>query len=122
MEFQKNIGNINSIQTRLERFRDTLEYYSKRNDLSISGIFSLASLNVARRTKEIGIRKALGASVTNMMTLLNKEFAIILLLAAPSPCLLLVNCEKIENWSFVLSLEGEIPCQGNSSMCPFPAT
>lgn len=50
--------------------------------LSVSGIFSLASLNVARRTKEIGIRKALGASVTNVMAMLNKEFAIILLLAA----------------------------------------
>lgn len=50
--------------------------------LSISGIFSLASLNAARRTKEIGIRKVLGASITNVMATLNKEFAVILLLAA----------------------------------------
>lgn len=49
--------------------------------LSGSGIFSLASLNIARRTKEIGIRKALGASVANVVALLNKEFVIILSIA-----------------------------------------
>jgi putative ABC transport system permease protein len=49
--------------------------------LSASGIFSLASLNIAKRTKEIGIRKALGASVANVVTLLNKEFVIILTIA-----------------------------------------
>ena len=46
--------------------------------LSASGIFALASLNIAKRTKEIGIRKALGASVENVIGLLNLEFIIIL--------------------------------------------
>jgi putative ABC transport system permease protein len=50
--------------------------------LSGSGIYSLASLNIARRTKEIGIRKALGASINNIVGLLNKEFAIVLLIAS----------------------------------------
>lgn len=50
--------------------------------LSASGIFALASLNIAKRTKEIGIRKALGASVPNIVALLNREFMIILLIAA----------------------------------------
>jgi len=50
--------------------------------LSASGIYALASLNVQKRTKEIGIRKVLGASVRSIVQLLNKEFAIILLLAA----------------------------------------
>jgi putative ABC transport system permease protein len=49
--------------------------------LSASGIFALASLNVAKRTKEIGIRKALGASVKNVVALLNVEFIIILSIA-----------------------------------------
>ncbi|MFY0651012.1 MAG: ABC transporter permease [Cyclobacteriaceae bacterium] len=49
--------------------------------LSASGIYSLASLNIAKRTKEIGIRKALGASVSNIMMLINKEFFIILVMA-----------------------------------------
>ncbi|HEY3403137.1 MAG TPA: ABC transporter permease [Ohtaekwangia sp.] len=46
--------------------------------LSASGIFSLASLSIAKRTKEIGIRKALGASVSNVVALLNQPFVIIL--------------------------------------------
>ncbi|HMI66631.1 MAG TPA: FtsX-like permease family protein [Cyclobacteriaceae bacterium] len=50
--------------------------------LSASGIFALASLNIAKRTKEIGIRKALGATVTNIVGLLNREFVIILSIAA----------------------------------------
>jgi putative ABC transport system permease protein len=50
--------------------------------LSASGIFALASLNIAKRTKEIGIRKALGASVNNIVGLLNLEFTIILGIAA----------------------------------------
>jgi ABC-type antimicrobial peptide transport system permease subunit len=49
--------------------------------LSASGIFALASLNIARRTKEIGIRKALGATVSSIVGLLNKEFVIILIIA-----------------------------------------
>lgn len=50
--------------------------------LSVSGIFSLASLNISRRTKEIGIRKALGATVSSVVNLLNREFIIILTAAA----------------------------------------
>ena len=46
--------------------------------LSASGIFSLASLNVARRIKEIGIRKALGASISNVVLIMNNQFAIIM--------------------------------------------
>ena len=47
--------------------------------LSASGIFALASLNVAKRTKEIGVRKTLGASVANIVGLLNREFTFVLL-------------------------------------------
>ena len=50
--------------------------------LSASGIYALASLNVQKRTKEIGVRKVLGASVGSIIQLINREFAIILALAA----------------------------------------
>lgn len=50
--------------------------------LSASGIYALASLNVQKRTKEIGVRKVLGGSVGSIVQLLNREFAIILALAA----------------------------------------
>ena len=50
--------------------------------LSASGIFAIASLNVEKRTKEIGIRKALGATVKGIVTLLSRGFVYILTIAA----------------------------------------
>lgn len=49
--------------------------------LSASGIYALASLNVQKRIKEIGVRKVLGATVSSIINLMNKEFAVILGLA-----------------------------------------
>ena len=50
--------------------------------MSIAGIFSLASLNITRKTKEIGVRKVLGASKGHIVALMNREFVIILSVAA----------------------------------------
>ncbi len=49
--------------------------------LSATGLFTLVSLNIIRRTREIGLRKVLGASVTSIARTVNTEFAIILVLA-----------------------------------------
>ncbi|MCE9680695.1 ABC transporter permease, partial [Shewanella sp. AS1] len=38
------------------------------------GLFGLAAFTAERRTKEIGIRKVLGASVANIMALLTRDF------------------------------------------------
>ncbi|MDH3891741.1 MAG: ABC transporter permease [candidate division Zixibacteria bacterium] len=45
------------------------------------GIFGLVSYTAQQRTKEIGIRKVLGASVTNIVALLTKEFILLLVIA-----------------------------------------
>ncbi|GAB4010001.1 ABC transporter permease [Spirosoma migulaei] len=42
--------------------------------ISCLGLFGLATFTVAKRTKEIGIRKVIGASTTNLMILLSKDF------------------------------------------------
>jgi putative ABC transport system permease protein len=51
------------------------------------GILSLSAYNIIQRTKEIGIRKVLGASVNSIFTLLCREFVILILvgilIAAP---------------------------------------
>jgi putative ABC transport system permease protein len=49
--------------------------------ISCLGLFSLTSLVVTQRTKEIGIRKVLGASVSRLVVLLSREFAIFVLIA-----------------------------------------
>lgn len=46
--------------------------------LASLGLFGLISFSVERRIKEIGIRKVLGASVTDIVLLLVREFAILL--------------------------------------------
>ena len=45
------------------------------------GLLGLASFTTEQRTKEIGIRKAMGASVISVMTLLSKEINILVLLS-----------------------------------------
>jgi putative ABC transport system permease protein len=45
------------------------------------GLFGLAAFTAQRRTKEIGIRKALGASLANVVALLSKEFAFLVVIA-----------------------------------------
>nr|MBA4140308.1 FtsX-like permease family protein [Segetibacter sp.] len=45
------------------------------------GLFGLASFTTLQRTKEIGIRKVLGASVANILKLLYQEFALLLIVA-----------------------------------------
>jgi len=50
--------------------------------LSTAGMYSMVSLNINRRTKEIGIRKVLGASIPHIMKILNKEFLIILAISS----------------------------------------
>lgn len=50
--------------------------------LSMTGLYAMVSLNINKRTKEIGIRKVMGASVIQIIHLLNQEFVIILTVAA----------------------------------------
>lgn len=46
------------------------------------GLLGLASFAVERRTKEIGVRKVLGASVANVVMLIAREFVLLIIIAA----------------------------------------
>jgi putative ABC transport system permease protein len=45
------------------------------------GLFGLVSYTIVQRTKEIGIRKVLGASVNSILQLLYKDFALLIVIA-----------------------------------------
>jgi ABC-type antimicrobial peptide transport system permease subunit len=49
--------------------------------ISCLGLFGLATFNAEARTKEIGIRKVLGASVSNVMFMLSKDFFRLLIIS-----------------------------------------
>jgi putative ABC transport system permease protein len=77
------------------------------------GLFGLASFTTLQRTKEIGIRKVLGASVGGILHLLYREFAFLLviafLLAAPIAWMSTANWLKsyafrtdLQAWYFIL--------------------
>ncbi|MEL6942519.1 MAG: ABC transporter permease, partial [Bacteroidota bacterium] len=74
--------------------------------ISCLGLFGLATFAVERRTKEIGIRKVLGASVSRIIQLLSKDFiqliGIALLISAPIAWYLVQNW--LENYATRVSL------------------
>lgn len=49
--------------------------------ISCLGLFGLAAFTAERRTKEIGVRKVLGASVASLANLLSKEFVVLVLIS-----------------------------------------
>ena len=49
--------------------------------ISCLGLLGLSSYSTIQRTKEIGVRKVLGASVFNLWQMLSKEFALLVIIS-----------------------------------------
>lgn len=54
--------------------------------LSLIGMFNMVSLDIIRRTKEVGIRKIQGASIPVIMYLISRKFMVVLLIASAMGC------------------------------------
>ena len=74
--------------------------------ISCLGLFGLASFTADQRTKEIGIRKVLGASVSNVVLLLSKDFTkwVILANVVAWPVAYLVMAKWLQNFAYRISL------------------
>lgn len=71
------------------------------------GLYGLVALMTARRTKEIGIRKVLGASVPGIVTLLSNDFVKLVLLAVvvASPVAWWVMDKWLEDFAYRIDIE-----------------
>jgi len=70
------------------------------------GLFGLASFTTLQRTKEIGIRKVLGASVGNILKILYKEFAYLLAIAflIATPLAWLATSNWLQGYAFRMGI------------------
>jgi ABC-type antimicrobial peptide transport system permease subunit len=75
------------------------------------GIFGLASFVAEQRTKEVGIRKVLGASVANLWRMLSKDFVVLVIIscaiAIPLSCYALIDWLK--NYDYHTEISWWIP-------------
>lgn len=71
------------------------------------GLFGLASFTTLQRTKEIGIRKVLGASVGSILKLLYREFALLLLIAflVAAPLAWYTSSNWLQGYAFRINVQ-----------------
>jgi putative ABC transport system permease protein len=80
--------DIENLYRREQKLSQVIQYFTLLAIfIACLGLFGLASFTAEQRTKEIGIRKVLGASVASLVALLCKEFtklvALAFIVAAP---------------------------------------
>jgi putative ABC transport system permease protein len=75
--------------------------------ISCLGLFALSSYTVTQRTKEIGIRKVLGASVTHIVALLSRDFLRLILIAfvLAAPLALYAMHRWLEDYAYQIPLK-----------------
>jgi ABC-type antimicrobial peptide transport system permease subunit len=79
--------------------------------MSISGLYSLVALNLQKRTKELGIRKILGASLWHIVFQAGKLFLIVMLISFAIGTTLggvLVNAMMDSVWEYYVAVNFEI--------------
>ncbi|HEY1202948.1 MAG TPA: ABC transporter permease, partial [Niastella sp.] len=76
--------------------------------ISCLGLFGLAAFMAERRTREIGIRKVLGASVANLWMLQSKEFLLLVMLAGviASPLAFWLMHDWLQKYDYRITIKG----------------
>jgi len=70
-----------------ERLGNLLKYFTfLAIIIACLGLFGLASFTAEQRTREIGIRKAMGANVPTVVLLLSREFALLVIISCLLAC------------------------------------
>ena len=74
--------------------------------ISCLGLYGLISFMVVQKTKEVGIRKVLGASVANVIYLFSKEFTILIIIAfaVAAPVAYYMMSKWLDNFAFRIDI------------------
>ena len=99
-------------------------FYSQENQLSMLykifagialfisclGLYGLVSFMAVQRTKEVGIRKVLGASAGNIVYLLSKEFTLLIIIAfvISAPVAYYIMYQWLQDYTYRISLDAYI--------------
>ena len=103
-DFQRNYG-------REQRTSTIVSYFTIVTILiACLGLFGLAAFSAEQRTKEIGIRKVLGASATGIAALLSKDFMklVIIAIVIASPIEWWAMNQWLQSFAYKVSLSGWI--------------
>ena len=78
--------------------------------ISCLGLYGLVSFMAVQRTKEVGIRKVLGASARNIVYLLSKEFTLLIIIAfaISAPVAYYIMHQWLQNYSYRIELSASI--------------
>jgi putative ABC transport system permease protein len=103
---------------------DIAKFYEQENQLSLLykifagiaifisclGLCGLVSFMAVQRTKEIGVRKVLGASVRNIIYLFSKEFTILILIgfAVAVPIAWYMMNEWLTNFAYRVNIDAKV--------------
>jgi len=79
--------------------------------ISCLGLFGLSAFAIQQRTKEIGVRKVLGASLNSIIRLVSKDFLLLVIIAAGigSPIAWYFMNQWLEDFAFRIELNLFIP-------------
>jgi putative ABC transport system permease protein len=75
----QSFANVYVQYVRLDKLFNIFTYVTL--SIAILGLFAMASFTVQERTKEIGIRKVLGAETRDILQLINKSFFLLVIVA-----------------------------------------
>jgi len=90
--------------------KNTLQLFSFFTILSLVvsclGLYGLTALMIERKTKEIGIRKVFGGSVSQIVTYLLKSFVVLILIAGiiATPIAWYIMSEALTNFAYSISI------------------